>query len=129
MPTSESVDRIEAGVDIAGSGTGELVFGQEPRAGAVDDDGTEVEVVARQFCGGVGSFLNGQRFEKCNQMYDGLRRVQQPNDAFTLGVHRAALGEIGHRLGDVEEAADSSGRGSVDDNGVVHALAGSDRCG
>ncbi len=58
-------------------------------------------------------------------MYDGLRRVQQPNDAFTLRMHRAALGEVGHRLGDVEEAADPPGRGSIDDNGVVHAFAGS----
>jgi hypothetical protein len=40
-------------------------------------------------------------------------------------VHRAALARSAIALVDVEEAADSSGRGSVDDNGVVHAFAGS----
>ena len=48
--------------------------------------------------------------------------VQNLDDAVGLRMHRAALGQIRHRLGDVEEAGDATGRRRVDDDGVVNGL-------
>ena len=45
--------------------------------------------------------------------------VQQLHHTFCLGVHGATGGQIGNRLGHVEEAGDPSGRRGVDDDGVV----------
>lgn len=49
--------------------------------------------------------------------------MQQPDDAVALIADGAGLGEVGHRLGDVEEVADATGRRGVDHHGVVDAVA------
>ncbi len=50
--------------------------------------------------------------------------MQQAHHALTLRTHRSALREVRHRLRHVEEIADPPGRRRIDDDGVVHPLAG-----
>ena len=56
----------------------------------------------------------GSASSSVHQVDRGLLGVQQLDHALGLRVHRAALGQIGHRLGDVEEARDPAGRRRVD---------------
>ena len=63
-----------------------------------------------QFVDRLQRLLHRQRLEQRHQMDRGQIGVQQLDDAVGLRVHRTALGQIRHRLGDVEEAGDASGR-------------------
>ncbi len=53
-------------------------------------------------------------------MNGGLVRVQQLHHAVGLRVHRPALGQVGHRLGGVQEACDPARRRGIDDYRVVN---------
>ena len=76
----------------------------------------------REFVDRLDGLLHGQRLQQGDQMDGGLIRMQQLHHAVGLRVHRAALGQVGDGLGDVEEPGDAAGRRSVDHDRVVDRL-------
>ena len=110
------------GVDVALGGLGEVVGGQVGRDVAVDDDAADRQAQLLEFVDRLEGLLDRQRLQQGDEVDGGQVGVQQLDHAVGLRVHRAALGQVGHRLGDVEEAGDATGRRRVDDDGVVGRL-------
>ena len=75
-----------------------------------------------QFVDRLERLLDRQRLQQGDEVDGGEVGVQHLDHAFGLRVHRAALGQIRHRLGDVEEAGDAAGRRGVHHDGVVDRL-------
>ena len=114
-------DRV--GVDVALGGLGQVVGGQVGRDVAVDDDAADRQSELLELVDRLDGLLDRQRLQQRDQVNGGLVGVQQLDHALGLRVHRAALGQVGHRLGDVEEAGDPAGRRGVDHDRVVDRAA------
>ena len=96
--------------------------GQIGRDVAVDDHAADRQPQFPQFLDRFERLLDRQRLQQGDEVDGGEVGMQHLDHAFGLRVHRAALGEVRHRLGDVQEPRDAARRRGVDHDGVVGRL-------
>ena len=106
-PAEASPERIRAGVHPAVRGRRHGAVRQPLRAHPVDDHRARPQVRGLELGDRLQGLGHRQVLQQRHQVHGGQRRVQQPHHALALAVDRAAAREVGHRLGDVEEADDA----------------------